>query len=139
MTQQQRINEQPPTRSLAMRERIRALYQQGNRMAQQDDILSTAFEELTLALEQLQAAEEKLRQQPERWQDIRAELEMEAQRYQDLFDHAPAAYLVTSLDGTIRQANVAAATLLESSARALVGRALSFFVPEGQRRLFRKM
>lgn len=80
MAQQQRVNEQPPARSLAMRERIRALYQQGSHLAQQDDILGTAFEELTLALEQLQLAEEKLRQQHERWQDMRAELEMEAQR-----------------------------------------------------------
>jgi len=62
---------------------------------------------------------------------------VELQRYKDLFEHAPAGYLVTSIEGTIRQANAAALALLAASERAMVGRSLAFFVPEGQRRALR--
>jgi PAS domain S-box-containing protein len=120
-----------------MRQRVQALYRQGSNSVQHDQVLSTAFEELALALEELQAAEDELRRQQDEWQNSRAELELEYQRYKDLFDQAPAGYLVTSTDGSIRQANPAAAALLQNSERFLIGRSLALFVPEGQRRPFR--
>ena len=46
--------------------------------------------------------------------------------------------MVTSIDGAIRQANSAALALLDTSDRAIVGRSLAFFVPDGQRRAFRE-
>jgi PAS domain-containing protein len=45
--------------------------------------------------------------------------------------------MVTSIDGAIRQANPAALALLQISDRAVIGRALALFLPEGQRRAFR--
>jgi len=128
---------QPSEQVLAMRQRVQALYRQSSNASNLDQVMNTAFEELALALEQLQAADEGLRQQHDEWQDRYAELELECQRYKDLFEHAPAGYLVTSLDGAIRQANPAAAQLLQSNTRFLVGRSLALFVPEGQRRAFR--
>jgi len=79
-----------------------------------------------------------MRWQRDEWLNKHADLELEGQRYKDLFDHAPAAYVVTSIDGAIRQANLAALALLDTSERAIVGRSLAFFVPDGQRRAFRQ-
>lgn len=60
-------------------------------------------------------------------------LETERRRYQALFDLAPEAYVVTDADGTIREANRAAATLFESSNAELAGRPISMFVSEADR------
>jgi len=114
------------------------LYQQGGTDAQSHVVLSQAFEELAHALEELQVADQALHRQRDEWLNKQAELELECQRYKDLFEHAPAGYVVTSTDGAIRQANQAALALLETSDRAIVGRSLAFFVPEGQRRAFRE-
>jgi PAS domain S-box-containing protein len=138
MTLRERITEQPPKHIQAMRQRIQALYRQGGSPTQHDEVLSRAFEELALALEELQAADQELRKQQAERLNSRVELELECQRYKDLFNHAPASYVVTGIDGTIRQANANAAALLQSSERSLVGRALAIFVPEGHRRGFRQ-
>src|SRR3954451_1940446 len=131
MTLRERISEQPPVKIQTLRQRVQSLYQQGGTNAQSDAILSRAFEELAHALEELQAADQALRQQRDEELDRRAELELECQRYKDLFEHAPAGYVVTSIDGAIRQANPAALALLKTSDRAVVGRSLALFVPEG--------
>jgi PAS domain S-box-containing protein len=138
MTLRERISEQPPVKIQTLRQRVQSLYQQGGTNAQSDAILSRAFEELAHALEELQAADQALRQQRDEELDRRAELELECQRYKDLFEHAPAGYVVTSIDGAIRQANPAALALLKTSDRAVVGRSLALFVPEGQRRALRE-
>ena len=95
--------------------------------AQSDTVLSRAFEELAHALEELQAADQALHRQRDEWLNKQAELELENQRYKDLFEHAPAGYVVTSIDGAIRQANPAALALLETTDRAIVGRSLAVF------------
>jgi PAS domain S-box-containing protein len=138
MTLRERISEQPPVQIQTLRQRVQSLYLQGGANAQSDTVLSRAFEELAHALEELQAADQALHQQRDEWLNKQAELELECQRHKDLFEHAPAGYLVTSIDGTIRQANPAALALLETSDRAIVGRSLVVFVPEGQRRAFRE-
>jgi PAS domain S-box-containing protein len=131
------IDEQLTPQLQLMRQRVQTLYQQGGMVSQQNDLLAAAFEELELALEQLQIAEAHQRRKYEEWLNDRAALEMASQSYQHLFDNAPAGYLVTSLDGTIRKANSLAAKLLECSERNLIGRSIALFVPEGQRREFR--
>jgi PAS domain S-box-containing protein len=54
--------------------------------------------------------------------------EEERHRYRDLFDFAPDAYLVTDLQGTIQEANHAAAELLHVERRELAGKPLAAFV-----------
>ena len=122
-----------------MRRRVQALYQQGSDFAQDNNLLNGAFEELRLALEQLEAAEQTLQRQQSQWLTRQADLELESRRYKDLFDYAPAGYMVTGIDGAIRQANPAALALLQVSERVAIGRALALFIPEGQRRAFRNM
>src|SRR5690349_13809332 len=138
MTLRERISEPQRAKIQTLRQRVQSLYQQSGAGVQPDTVLSRAFEELAHALEELQAADLALHQQRDEWLNKQAELELERQRYRDLFEHAPAGYLVTSTDGAIRQANSAALALLETSERAIVGRSLAFFVPDGQRRAFRE-
>jgi len=121
-----------------LRQRVQSLYQQGGIHAQSDTVLSRAFEELAHALDELQSADQALRRQHDESLNKQAELELECQRYKDLFDHAPAAYIVTSIDGAIRQSNPAALALLKTTDRTVVGRSLALFVPEGQRRALRE-
>jgi len=137
MTLRERISEPPPLKIQTLRQRVQSLYQQAGVNAQVDSVLSRAFEELAHALEELQSADRALHQQREEWLNKQTELELENQRYKDLFAHAPTGYVVTSIDGAIRQANQAALALLQTSDRAIVGRPLAVFVPDGQRRIFR--
>jgi len=137
MTLRERISDQPPVKIQTLRQRVQSLYQQAGPHAQSNSVLSRAFEELAHALEELQAADRALQQQREEALNKQTELELESKRYKDLFDHAPSGYIVTSVDGAIRQANPAALALLETSDRAIVGRPLAVFLPDGQRRAFR--
>jgi PAS domain S-box-containing protein len=132
----ERISE-PPVNIQPFQQRVQWLYQQGALQAQSDALLNKAFEELAHALDALHAADQVLHRQREEWLNTQVAQELEYQRYKDLFEHAPAGYLVTSIDGVIRQANAAALAVLETSARAIVGRSVVVFVPEGQRRAFR--
>jgi len=138
MTLRERISEPVPVKIQTLRQRVRLLYQQAGAQAQSDVVLDQAFNELSHALEELQSADQALRRQRDEWLNKQADLELEGQRYKDLFEHAPVAYVVTSIDGAIRQANQAALVLLDTSDRAIVGRSLAFFVPDGRRRAFRE-
>jgi len=138
MTLRERISEHPPVKIQTLRQRVQLLYQQGGSSIQSDTVLSRAFEELAHALEELQAADQALHHQRDELLNRQAALELECQRYKDLFEHAPAGYLVTSIDGAIRQANSAALSLLGTTERSIVGRSLAIFVPEGQRRILRE-
>jgi PAS domain S-box-containing protein len=65
------------------------------------------------------------------------QLALERDRYADLFELAPDAYLVTDPYGIIMEANAAAARLLGACAASLRGRALELFIPLEQRGVFR--
>lgn len=120
-----------------IRERVRALYQIGGTTARDDGVLAQAFEELEATLEALRVAEERLRERDETRATEQAAIEQQYQHYFDLFTHAPAGYVVTGLDGTIRQVNATAEQLLGTSERSLIGRSLANYLPDGQRRAFR--
>jgi PAS domain S-box-containing protein len=110
---------------------------------QQQETIEIAFEELSIALEELQVANEELFQQHEELCRQNQELsvaqqavEAERQRYQELFEFAPDAYLVTDTNGVIQEANRAAATLLNISQTFLVGKALNLYVVKNERPVF---
>ena len=63
--------------------------------------LAETFDQLEAALQELQATEEELLRQYEQLEDARRALEAERQRYRDLFEFAPDAYLLTDAGGTI--------------------------------------
>lgn len=96
------------------------------------DMLTIALEELNTALEELQVAEAELHQQNRELVVARNTVEVERQRYQDLFEFAPDGYLVTDVAGTIREANYAAARMLNVE-RLLIGKPLTTCMAETAR------
>jgi two-component system, cell cycle sensor histidine kinase and response regulator CckA len=92
------------------------------------DASTAAFEELLVAVEELRVAEEELRRQNEDLTAAHAAVAEERRRYQHLFQYAPDAYLLTDLNGLIREANHSAANLLGVQPRFLVGKTLVSFV-----------
>ena len=71
--------------------------------------------ELDVAIEELSVTGEELREQTDELTATRRALEAERQRYQELFEAAPVAYLVTDPMARIREANRAAAVQFGSS------------------------
>ncbi|HEU4565835.1 MAG TPA: ATP-binding protein [Gemmatimonadaceae bacterium] len=119
----------------------RAVAVQARVSARADDaahIATDASSELLTAIEELHVAEEELRQQNDELllrQDL---IEEERQRYRELFEHAPLAYLVTDAYGTIREANRAAGELLGAAPVMLIGKPLANYVDPAARREFRR-
>jgi PAS domain S-box-containing protein len=97
------------------------------------------LEELSTALEELQVMQEELQVQNEEIETSRAEAVLQSQRYQDLFQFAPDAYLITDVDYTIREANRAAIELLKLNPRFLAGKQLISFVCQRDRQFFRSL
>ncbi|HEV2201970.1 MAG TPA: ATP-binding protein [Bryobacteraceae bacterium] len=93
---------------------------------------------LQQGLESLQSVEEQLRCQNEELTAAQGALEKERSRYQALFDFAPDGYLVTGFEGAIREANTAAAALLNTPQELLPGQSLSEFVVHTGRDEFRE-
>lgn len=124
----------------AVQQRAQQLYQcAGEASDGQPQILVESLEQLRIALEELYVAEEELRHQNEQLMAARQAAEAERQRYQELFEFAPDGYLVSDIHGTIREANRAAALLLNIAQKHLVGKPLASFVPDDYRRGFRSM
>lgn len=121
-----------------MRQRVQRLSQGAQGALCQQDLLPKVFDELDHALEELQAVEAELHQQQLQVLDTREHLEAERQTYQELFEQAPVSYLLTGPDGVIRQANQAAAALFKTTKKLMIGRSLALYVPEGERRAFRR-
>lgn len=93
---------------------------------------------LTTSLEELKVAEEELVQQHEALESSRAEMEGHLAHYRMLFDLAPAALLLTDLNGAIRDANRAAAALLHREVYHLERKPLAVLVPRAVRAQFRE-
>ena len=85
----------------------------------------------------MRVAEEELTEQNEQLLLSQQQLEVERQRYRDLFDFAPDGYLVTDKLGMIQEANRAASELLGVGQSFLAGKPLANFVPEPDRQEFR--
>lgn len=93
-------------------------------------------EMLRETLEELQIVEEELRQKNEKLAIARETAELEHRRYQDLFDLAPDAYLVTDVAGIIKEANYVAAALLSVRQNYLIGKLFILFVDEADHQIF---
>ncbi|WP_414620170.1 PAS domain-containing sensor histidine kinase [Calothrix sp. CCY 0018] len=103
-----------------------------------EDLLVETVEQLNTSLEELHVAEEELLQQNEQLVEYQQEINNERQRYQELFDFAPDAYLITDTYGKILEANRAASQLLTIERKKLAGKLIIIFVPQATRREFRK-
>lgn len=120
-----------------MQKRLHELYRGAHASVKLDsELLPVAFKELGVVSEELQVAVEELQQQNQQLAGVQATLEIERQRYQELFEFAPDGYILTDAAGTIQEANCAAADLLKVSQRFLVGKPLVLFVDENERQNF---
>jgi PAS domain S-box-containing protein len=98
-------------------------------------VLLQALSELEQALEELRIAQQHLIEQRDEIEALHSALEQERQKYYRFFDDAPDAYLVTSPQAHIIEANRAAAELLNISQRFLVGKNLSVFICSDRNRM----
>ena len=110
-------------------QRLARIEQPTNTRSSDDERLEEAIAEVSATLEEMQVATEE-------WLAIRQELEQERKRYQELFEEAPDGYLVTDAQGTIVEANRAAATLLNVPKRFLFGKPLFVFIAKSDRYRF---
>jgi PAS domain S-box-containing protein len=98
--------------------------------------LAEDLNDLDATLHELAVAQDDLRAQNEQLSDARRELAEQRRRYRMLFVSAPAAYLVTTPEGVIRDANQQAGALLNVRPKFLMGKPLVLYVAPGQRRSF---
>jgi signal transduction histidine kinase len=94
------------------------------------------FEAALATLEELRVIGEQVFQQNEQARQIHAALQEQYRKYQELFEFAPEAYLITDLRGVIQEANRAAEVFFHLDNRYLVGKPLSVFVPTEGRPAF---
>ena len=120
----------------AIYQRALALQQRASATPLQPDLLAIALHDLYGVLEELRAAQEEVLQQNQALVEAHQTIELERQRYQDLFNLAPQAYLVTDAKGGIQEANHAVATLLNRPQAYLIGKPLVLFVEESNRTEF---
>src|SRR5439155_5990964 len=102
------------------------------------ELLEEAIEELSVTVEEMRATDEELREQNLELAAATEEAARQGHRYRELFDFAPDGYVVTDLDGIIRQANRAAAQMLGLGERFLIGKPLAAFVAGEERSSFRR-
>ena len=100
-------------------------------------LLDVAFETMNSTIEELRVAEEEMRQQNEALAAAHDVVDTWRHHYEDLFESAPDAYLVTDMDGIIREANQASVGLLGLSKRFLRGKPFATFISEEERKAFR--
>lgn len=99
--------------------------------------LLPCLEEASINLEQARMTHEELVASTEELRVTRAALEVERRRYEDLFELAPDAYLVTDAEGLVVAANRAAVTMLGAPLHVLRSKPLASYVDEGSRTTFR--
>ncbi|MFS0517601.1 PAS domain S-box protein [Nostoc sp. UIC 10607] len=125
-------------RSEILHNRLADLYQTASVLPWiSPDLLPQAFKELYNTSKVVQLAAEELSQQNEELIQTRNSLETERQHYQELFEFAPDAYLVTNTEGIIEEANHTAAKLLNVSKQFLVGKPMINFVSLEERQHLR--
>lgn len=98
-----------------------------------------SIETLYIALEELRVAEEELRVQNEQLELAQEEAALDRQRFLELFQLAPDPYLVTTVEGTIVDANYAASALSGIPVDRLRGKPLGALVEPEARRTFRSV
>jgi PAS domain S-box-containing protein len=103
-------------------------------LEQDPRVLREALEQLRIQHEELVVAEEELRTQLEELGRMGLCLEAERERYADLFEHAPDAFVVTDRFAVIRDANAAATELFAVESRFLRGKPVSAFVDPAELR-----
>ncbi|MBX3073931.1 PAS domain S-box protein [Candidatus Obscuribacterales bacterium] len=91
------------------------------------------FDHFVSLVDQLQVATEEMQVKNEILEASQKQAEFERQRYYDLFEYSPDAYLLTDFSGKIMEANEAASELLGITASNLRMKPLTVFVEKSER------
>lgn len=102
-------------------------------------LLREALTELAATLEEMTVAEETLREDQEKWAETYARLDSDLRHYRKHFDLAPEPYVVTDVQGVIREVNHAGVTLLGLPPEQLIRKSLATFITDDDRQDFRKL
>lgn len=94
------------------------------------------LDDLLVQIKNLQTANQELQRQNQELTNLAEAHSQERQRYQELFELAPEAYLVTDQEGKIQEANLAAAKLFKIPASSLVGQLLTIYIPQTEQTAF---
>jgi PAS domain S-box-containing protein len=100
--------------------------------------LSEAFEELFALLEELRTAEKELRVKNDELLSMQEIMEIERDRYQELFEVCPDAYFLTDPNSSIFEANRASSHLFGITNEKMKGLTLLLFMDEIERAELRK-
>jgi two-component system phosphate regulon sensor histidine kinase PhoR len=104
--------------------------------ASDEDML--VVEQVRSTLEELRVIQENLAGHNVALEELQEQLARERQRYAELFDLAPDAYLVTDEQGKVLEANQSAEILLGAPERRLVGTRFTVFVEPAASRVVRR-
>jgi PAS domain S-box-containing protein len=118
--------------------RLEALHEQAQALPEPSPLLNAALEELSISLGELGVTLEELQVQNEELAATRAAAEADRQHYLALFELAPDGYLVTDVQGVIREANRAAAHMLNMRQEFAVGKPLLVFMAETEHMEFHR-
>ncbi|HEX7181207.1 MAG TPA: ATP-binding protein [Thermoanaerobaculia bacterium] len=117
-----------------LQERLARIQSQiGDPKAVRNRQLTEALTAMREALEEVEVAERELARRSDELLAAQEALEVERHRYRELFELAPVGYLVTDEAGTVQDANLAVAALLNTSWKALRGKPLVVFVAPSNR------
>ncbi|HYF39712.1 MAG TPA: response regulator [Gemmatimonadales bacterium] len=119
--------------------KLKTLHRRAGESSGRGGSAEESVEQLRAALEELRVAEEELRQQNEELAAAHLQVDAERRRYQELFDLAPEAYVVTDPAGIITEANQSASCLLGVAPQYLAGKALAAYVVSEDRARFRML
>ncbi len=104
-----------------------------NQAPARSDLRTESNQDLLAEVNRLRAMVDELQHQTAELATVRQALEAERRRYREMFELAPDAYLLTSLDGVIREANRAAAAMLSMRQDALPGKSIFLFMDDEAR------
>jgi two-component system CheB/CheR fusion protein len=96
--------------------------------------LDESLDELAASLAELRALETELQQRNQALHEMQQGLFAEQRRYQDLFEFAPDAYLISDHMGVIQEANHAACELFWTPQQSLLKKPLSTFLLDRSQR-----
>ncbi|NDJ18168.1 PAS domain-containing sensor histidine kinase [Myxacorys almedinensis] len=116
-------------------DRIPASPEQPSNYASSDQLYQL-LQQLWSSLEQSHRLQAQLKQQSQQLDLAHEAQESQSVHYQDLFEFAPASYLITDVDGKILEANRAATQLLNAELNQLLGKPFSNFVARAEQTLF---
>ncbi len=116
-----------------LRRRAEALLHPADRA---DDLDKALASDLGAVLHEIEVHAVELELQNEELRQTRDQLEIARDRYRDLYDFAPLAYVTLDPRGIVKDANFAAAKLLQLHRGMVIGRGFLQFVAEIDRGLF---